>query len=274
MSGQDLLSSVPQVVRWALGIQYVGDRYLGWQRQAQGLTVQGALEHALSVVADEPIHVMCAGRTDQGVHAWGQVVHFETQAVRPGSAWIHGAHTHLSADIRVSWAQRVPQSFHARFSASGRTYLYLIWKGSTLPPFWHRRALLCVQPLNLQHMQEAAGCLLGEHDFSSFRGADCQSRTPMRCVKSLSVGTEGSFVLIQIEANAFLHHMVRNIVGLLFSVGRGKHPPSFAAEVLRARNRAACPAMAPAWGLYLKSVDYPGFAQIPQVGSGFCLGGF
>jgi tRNA pseudouridine38-40 synthase len=249
--------------RIALGIEYDGSRFLGWQTQPGGGTVQDSLEAALATIGGAEISVTCAGRTDRGVHARCQVVHFDTGADRPDSAWVRGVNALLPDSVAVLWAKRVPQDFHARYSARSRTYRYLLVNRPVRPALDARRAGWFHAPLEVAAMREAARYFVGEHDFSAFRSSECQAKSPVRTVHGLEVeGGEGR-VAFTIRANAFLHHMVRNIVGTLVYVGKGKHPPSWAQEVLESLERArAAPTFAPE-GLCLEHVEYEAKWNLP-----------
>ena len=249
--------------RVAVGIEYLGTAYRGWQAQAGQPTVQHEVEAALSAVADEPVAVVCAGRTDTGVHALGQVVHFDTAAHRAPRAWVLGANTRLPQDISLLWARPMPADFHARYSALSRSYRYVIANRSQRPALAAGRVAWVHRPLDIAPMRAAALHLLGEHDFSAFRSADCQSKTPMRRISALTVEREGERITIEVSANAFLHHMVRNIAGLLIAVGRGDAAPGFAAEVLAGRDRTRNAATAPAGGLYFTAVRYAAAFGVP-----------
>lgn len=243
--------------RFALLIEYAGTDYQGFQAQENLLTVQGALEGALSRVADSPIRTVCAGRTDAGVHALGQVVHFDTGAIRPLRAWIQGTNSIMSKSISVRHAIDAGMDFHARFSAFSRTYRYVICNTKVTSALMANRAAWIRQPLDESAMQTGADFLLGEQDFSSFRSSQCESVTAMRCVQAVQVRRAGDFVLIEITANAFLHHMVRNIAGVLIRVGMGVEPPEWVAEVLAAKDRRKAAETAAAGGLYFVRVEYP-----------------
>lgn len=258
----------PQTRRFALGVEYDGSRYSGWQMQAHGTrTVQHEIEKALAIVADHPLHVVCAGRTDTGVHATGQVVHFDTPADRKTKAWVMGVNTHLPDDVCVHWAEQVDADFSARFSATMRRYRYVIQTRSARPALYSHRVTWVHDALNIHSMHDAAQALLGENDFSSFRSSACQSEHAMRFVKSINVATEADFVYIDIEANAFLHHMVRNIVGSLLKVGSGEKPASWMAELLALKDRTRAGPTAPAQGLYLVAVQYPDEYGLPDSGT-------
>ena len=243
--------------RVAVGIEYDGRAYAGWQTQPALRTLQAATEHACSCVADEPVSLTCAGRTDAGVHARGQVAHFDTSARRSARAWTLGANSHLPADVSFSWARVVPQHFHARYSAESRTYCYLILNRGTRAALAAGRATVIHRALDERRMAEAAQLLIGEHDFSAFRSAQCQARSPVRRLAELSVERHGEWLLMRATANAFLHHMVRNMAGLLIAVGQGKAAPHWARELLESRDRTRGAPTAPPDGLYLWSVRYP-----------------
>lgn len=252
-------------MKFALGVEYDGRELHGFETQPNGRTVQACLERALSKVADHPVRTICAGRTDAGVHALGQVVHFESQAERPLNAWIFGVNTHLPADVCVNWSRRVPDEFHARFSATARRYRYLILNRGTRPAALRGRVSWEYRPLEVERMQAAAGFLLGEHDFSSFRAAGCQSRSAVRRIHRLEVTRRGPYVFIDVSANAFLLHMVRNIAGVLMDIGAGKTRVDWAHEVLQAKDRRRGGVTAPPDGLYLLQVDYPAQYRLPAV---------
>ncbi len=211
-------------MRIALGISYQGSAYHGWQSQTGLSCIQTYLEQAISQVADHPIMLSCAGRTDKGVHALGQVVHFDTTAQRSQQAWLLGGNSHLPNDIRINWVQMMESSFHARFSAIARRYHYIIYNHRLKSALWNQYTSHCYYPLNEAQMQSAAQTLIGEHDFSSFRAASCQAKSACRNIHHIQVIREGSYVGIDIQANAFLHHMVRNISAVLMSIGAGKKP--------------------------------------------------
>lgn len=250
--------------RIALGVEYAGAELAGFQRQSSTPnTVQQGLELALSNVADEPITLVCAGRTDAGVHATGQVVHFDTLAPRPEKAWVLGTNTKLTDNIRVLWAKEVEPSFHARFSANYRSYRYIFHSGSVRSAVLGKQVTHISHSLNFVLMAEAARVLIGEHDFSSFRSSQCQAHSPVRAIHSIEWATQGALVAMQITANAFLHHMVRNIVGSLIEVGQERKSVSWLAEVLQTKDRRLAGATAPPWGLYLTKVGYPDHYQLP-----------
>lgn len=250
-------------MRIALGIEYCGRRYQGWQRLRQGRSVQACVEQAISRVADHETHTLCAGRTDSGVHARYQVVHFDTGAQRDMHGWVLGCNSHLPGDISVLWAQQVEDRFHARFSAIGRTYRYYILNRVARPGLLQGLVTWECRPLDADRMQQAVAPLIGEHDFSGYRALACQSKSPVREVRRLKVRRHGEQIMIEIEANAFLHHMVRNIAGVLMSIGMHKAPVEWAAEILTGRDRTAGGVTAPATGLYLEAIDYPDWAALP-----------
>lgn len=253
-------------MRIALGIEYDGSRYGGWQAQQHDPhTVQEVLQRALSKVADHPIEVICGGRTDAGVHASGQVVHFDTEAVRPLRAWLMGGNSHLPADVGIHWAQSVPDDFHARFSAQRRAYRYVILNRDARPALLSRRVTHAYRPLDAGRMATAAQALIGEHDFSSYRAVACQARSPVRTLYRLDVTRQGELVVLDVEANGFLHHMVRNIAGVLLAIGAGEQPVSWSAEVLAARDRTFGGITAAPHGLYLVRIDYPEAYGIPRL---------
>ena len=243
-------------MRIALGIEYNGHGYYGWQSQKDLLTIQSILQEALSKVANEPIYLFCAGRTDANVHATGQVVHFDTSAKRHIDAFVYGTNSFLPSSIVVKWARAVDYSFHARFSAIARRYRYVIFNHPIRPGILTSRATWHFYPLHVELMQEASTYLLGEQDFSSFRSSQCHSKSPKRCVTDFMIKRQGDFVIFEIEANAFLHHMVRNIAGVLMKIGAGIKKPYWMQEVILAKNRSAAAETSPAEGLYLTQVKY------------------
>ncbi len=249
--------------RIALGVEYLGTHYCGWQFQHHDISVQQVLEQALARVADRPIRVHCAGRTDAGVHATGQVVHFETSAVRPERAWTLGVNAHLPDDVAVRWARAVDADFHARFSALARHYRYLILRRPTRSALWYRRAFWTHRALSLAPMRAAAAALIGRHDFTSFRALACQAKSPVRTLHYLDLIERGSLLELRVGADGFLHHMVRNLVGVLLAIGRGERPVSWAAELLALKDRSRGGVTAPAHGLYLVRVDYPAAFGLP-----------
>jgi tRNA pseudouridine38-40 synthase len=244
-------------MRIALGIEYDGHEFYGWQFQDGLVTIQDSLEKALSKICAEKISIICAGRTDAGVHATGQVVHFQTNAIREGRAWTFGTNTHLPPAISVRWEQTVDDSFHARFSATARSYRYIIYNHPIRTAILASRVTWFHYPLDATLMHEAAASLLGKHDFTTFRSSQCQSKTPIRDIHAISVTRQGEFVVMDIKANAFLHHMVRNIAGVLMRIGSGQIQPSVVAEILAGRDRRLAYETAAPTGLYLSRVYYP-----------------
>ena len=253
-------------MRIALGIEYDGTSYNGWQRQKNGVGVQQHLEEALSRVADETIEVHCAGRTDTGVHASGQVVHFDTNAERADHGWLLGVNTNLPADINVSWVRHVDDAFHARFSATSRSYRYRILNRLQRSALHRHRAWWVHQSLDESLMHEAAQQLVGEHDFSAYRAAGCRAKTAVREVSSVSVTRRDDWLTLDVSANAFLMHMVRNITGTLAAIGQGEQAVEWAGEVLKSRDRTLGGITAPAHGLTLVSVAYPAEYELPVAG--------
>lgn len=251
------------MMRYALGVEYVGTAYAGWQAQDHAPGVQSQVESALSRIANAPVSVVCAGRTDAGVHALGQVVHVDVPDPRPDQAWTLGTNTHLPPDVSVRWARSVDDTFHARYSATARRYRYMIHNTRARSAIWATRAAWWHYPLDAEAMDTAARCLVGEHDFSSFRAAECQSRTPWRRIDSIRVWRQAAFVLIEIVANAFVHHMVRNIAGTLLAVGQGRQSIAWVEQVLAARDRRAAGVTAPAGGLYFMQALYPEHYDFP-----------
>ena len=261
----DPLSVSPIIppMRFALGIEYDGTGFLGWQRLTHGRTVQGAVEAALSSVAAHAVEVTCAGRTDAGVHARCQVVHFDSDAVRSERAWTLGANSNLPPDVAVIWAKPVADDFHARFGARARRYRYTILNRPVRAALDARFVAWERVPLEVGAMHRAAQALVGENDFSAFRTAQCQANSPMRNVREISVARAGDTVIVEIEANAFLHHMVRNIVGSLLPVGRGERPVEWLAELLRGRDRKLAGPTAAAAGLAFLAPRYPAQWNLP-----------
>ena len=250
-------------MRVALGIEYDGTAYNGWQRQKNGVGVQGLVEEAITRVANESVETVCAGRTDTGVNATAQVVHFDSSAERTGSGWLLGVNSNLPDDINATWATIVDDEFHARFSASSRTYRYLILNRRVRSALNRSRAWWVYEPLDAQAMQQAADYLRGEHDFSAFRAAGCQASTPVRVLSRLRVSRSGEWLAVTVTANAFLQHMVRNIAGTLVAIGKGNEEPAWAQSVLESRDRTRGGAAAPAHGLTLIDVTYPEQFNIP-----------
>ncbi len=252
------------MARIAVGVEYDGSSFSGWQQQTEVPSVQQALEAALSTVCDHAVEITGAGRTDAGVHAREQVAHFESDAVRTERALLLGANSNLPTGVALRWVRQVPGHFHARYSAVARSYRYCILNRSTRSALACGRATWVYQPLQVEPMVEAALMLVGTHDFSAFRAAECQAKSPVRNLLRLDVRRAGDFVLLEVTANAFLHHMVRNIAGMLIHVGRGEAPPALAAELLAGRDRRVAPATAAAAGLYLWRVHYPEVFGLPD----------
>jgi tRNA pseudouridine38-40 synthase len=256
-------------MRIVLGLEYDGHPYCGWQSQAEGQTVQDTLQRALSQIAgdqftSEKLSVIAAGRTDTGVHALEQVVHFDSHVERPLTAWVRGVNALLPDSIAVRWAHPVPDEFHARFSAHGRSYRYLLINRATRSAIHAGKAGWFHAPLDVAAMQVAAQCLVGEHDFSAFRAAQCQAKSPVKNLHQLDIRRHGEMLIFDLSAGAFLHHMVRNIIGCLVYVGKGKYPPEWLAKVLASRERSlAAPTFAPD-GLYLRRIKYEAKWGLPQ----------
>ena len=259
-------------MRIALGLEYYGGAFHGWQSQAGGGTVQDAVEAALACIIAAPVGVICAGRTDAGVHASLQVVHFDTTVERPLSAWVRGVNTHLPDGVAVRWAQPVSDEFHARFSARGRRYRYLLLNRPQRPGLWQGRVGWHHAPLDLAAMREAATRLLGEHDFSAFRAAECQAKSPVKTLWRADIRQAGNIFAFDFEASAFLHHMVRNLVGTLVYVGKGAQPPAWVDLLLAARDRRrAAPTFSPD-GLYFRGPIYENHWGLPEVADDFLPG--
>lgn len=253
------------MARIALGIEYDGTDFRGWQTQQPGVrTVQECLEQALSKVANHRVAVVCAGRTDAGVHGTGQVVHFDSDSVRNMKAWIMGTNTNLPRDVSVRWAVPVSDEFHARFSAMSRRYRYVIYNHSRPPALYRNQVTWNHRPLNIQAMREGARHLEGSHDFTSYRSVHCQAKSPNKTLHSLRLYEHGKVLVLEAHANAFLMHMVRNMAGVLMTIGSGKARPEWAGEVLAARDRRVGAATAPPYGLYLVDIEYPDEFSLPR----------
>ncbi|WP_426417520.1 tRNA pseudouridine(38-40) synthase TruA [Aestuariirhabdus sp. LZHN29] len=251
--------------RFAASIQYDGAAYHGWQSQRSGIaSVQLHVESALSRVANHDVAVVCAGRTDSGVHASHQVIHFDSPAERTARGWTFGANANLPDDIAFNWVVEADPGFHARFSATYRRYRYVILNQATRPAILPRGVTWNYRPLDEEKMAAAAQALVGEHDFSSYRAVGCQAKSPVRTISQLRVDRFGSLIVIDVQANAFLHHMVRNIAGVLMAIGCGKEPVSWAQEVLEHRDRARGGVTAPPYGLYFVDVGYPQDFALPR----------
>ncbi|MFK5970507.1 MAG: tRNA pseudouridine(38-40) synthase TruA [Candidatus Marithrix sp.] len=244
-------------MRIALGIEYAGNDFFGWQIQPQLRTVQGCVETALSKVANHPVKVFCAGRTDTGVHALEQVIHVDVNVERPKNAWILGTNSNLPKDISVLWAKTVDNNFHARFSAQTRHYRYIIFNKPVRPAILYKKVTWEFRPLDIQAMKNASKCLIGTHDFSSYRAITCQANSPIRTILSIKISYLKKKIIIDVSANGFLHHMVRNIAGVLITIGRGEKPIEWANDVLQAKNRKVGGITARPDGLYLVKIDYP-----------------
>lgn len=259
-------------MRIALGLEYCGTAFRGWQSQSGGGTVQDALEAALSTIASQPVSTICAGRTDAGVHAVNQVVHFDTPVVRPLTAWVRGVNSHLPEGVAVRWAHPVPEDFHARFSARGRRYRYVLLNRPQRPGLWQGRVGWYHLPLDLEAMRAAAARLIGEHDFSAFRAAECQAKSPVKTMIRAEVQRSEGFFLFDFEATAFLHHMVRNLVGSLVYVGKGAYPEHWITDLLSQRDRRlAAPTFSPD-GLYFGGPLYEPHWGLPDAPDDFLAG--
>ena len=250
--------------RYALCIEYQGTNYRGWQIQKGVVSIQETLEKALSTVANEPVHVVCAGRTDACVNATYQIIHFESHAKRTPRAWVMGTNTKLPDDIAVKWAVEVPENFHARFSAQQRRYRYVILSAPVKPALLAKGVTWTYKALDVDRMNAGAAYLVGEHNFNSYRAVNCQAHSPIREVRELKVYQNGQLIVIDVAANAFLHHMVRNIAGVLMKIGCGEAEPIWAKEVLDAQDRRQGGVTAPPYGLYFVDVHYPDEFGLPK----------
>ncbi len=251
-------------MRIALGIEYDGAPFCGWQTQCEGCGVQNYLETALSSVAQQEIKVLAAGRTDTGVHALSQVVHFDTEVDRPMSAWVQGTNAHLHPSVRVLWAHPVSDEFHARYSARGRHYQFVLYNHSVASAVMAKKASWFQFPLNLEKMADAAKFLEGEHDFSAFRAAECQAKSPVRTMYEASVEKHGHYLIFNFSGNAFLQHQVRNMVGALVYVGKGSFEPDVIKTLLQQKDRTLAPPTFSPDGLYLTGVDYEAHWGLPE----------
>ncbi|MFD1383706.1 tRNA pseudouridine(38-40) synthase TruA [Rhodanobacter aciditrophus] len=253
----------------ALVVEYNGAAYKGWQAQKYDVaTVQESLEHALTKIANHPVNVICAGRTDAGVHASAQVVHFETDAVRPERAWTLGVNTHLPSDISVVAAKNVGEDFHARFSAVSRRYRYVIYQSEFRPAILAKQVTWTYKNLDVERMQRACEYFKGTHDFTSFRAVGCQAKSPVRTILNFSVDRFGQYIVLDVRANAFLHHMIRNFAGVLMTIGAGEQPVEWAKTVLDAKDRTQGGITAPPFGLYFVDAEYPSELEAPTVALG------
>ncbi len=255
-------------MRVVFGVEYDGTDFAGWQIQPNQRTVQGCLQKAISKVANEPISVVAAGRTDSGVHALNQVVHFDTTANRSERGWILGLNTNLPKDVNVVWARTVDDEFSARFSAERRHYRYVILNRVSRTAIHAKRMWWVFQPLDVEKMQQAADSLLGHHDFSAFRAKDCQANNPVKTLERLQVTKQGDCIAIDVTSQSFLHHMVRNLVGVLVPIGQGDKPVEWAKQVLESKERAKGGITSPPEGLFFVDVEYPQRYSLPAV-SGF-----
>jgi tRNA pseudouridine38-40 synthase len=253
-------------VRLAFGIEYNGAAFHGWQSQPGAATVQDVLEHAIARIAGHPVRTVCAGRTDAGVHAQSQVAHADVDAVRPSSAWVRGVNSFLPDDVAVRWAVAVPADFHARYSAFSRTYRYVLYNAPVRPALDAGRVGWFHHPLDAGSMSAAAAVLVGTHDFSAFRSAECQAKSPVKTLLDAAVARRGEFLFLDFRANAFLHHMVRNIVGALVWIGSGKRDPAWMRELLASRDRRLGAPTFAAAGLYLAGVGYDPKWRLPECG--------
>lgn len=251
-------------MRIAMGIEYNGSHYYGWQRLSDLVSVQQSLEEALSIVANHEVTVQCAGRTDTGVHAQAQVIHFDSDSIRDKRNWLLGTNANLPKDISVIWVQEMSNEFHARFSAVARSYRYIIYNSRSRPAIFQQQTTWIHYFLDQQRMHTAAQLLIGRHDFNAYRAAGCQAKTSIRNVQLLEVTQQQDYIYIDIKADAFLHHMVRNIVGVLLAIGRGDREIDWSREVLESQDRRQAGITAPANGLYMVSVDYPDQFNLPD----------
>lgn len=257
------------MARYAASVQYDGSGYHGWQRLKSGLpTVQSAVEKAITKVANHPVFVVCAGRTDAGVHGCHQVIHFDSDSERSERGWAYGSNANLPDDVSIRWVKPVTDDFHARFSAGWRRYRYVIYNNPIRPAHLPKGVTWNYRPLDEGRMIEAAKHLVGEHDFTSFRAVQCQAKNPVRTISKLNVSRHGKLLVIDIQANAFLHHMVRNIAGVLMSIGTGKYSVDWSKEVLEACDRSEGGVTAPPYGLYFVDVGYPAEFKLPGADPG------
>ncbi len=252
------------LMRIAFGVEYDGASFCGWQSQPSGCGVQDVLEIAIAKIAQQPVRIHAAGRTDTGVHALMQVVHFDVEAKRPETAWVRGVNAFLPKAVRVFWSKEVPEAFHARFSALKRSYEYLLINTSVAPAVLATKAGWYHLPLDFEAMKQAIQHLIGEHDFSAFRASECQAKSPIRHMYDASIISHSDRFVFKFTANAFLQHQVRNMIGALIYVGNGKHPPELIKELLQLHDRTLSPPTFSANGLYLTGVEYDGKWQLPN----------
>lgn len=253
------------MTRIAVAVEYDGSAFHGWQSQKGGVrTVQSELEAALSRVADHPVTLVCAGRTDAGVHATGQICHFESDAVREMKSWVLGSNRFAANDVVLRWAVPVPDDFHARFSAMRRRYRYVIYNHARPPALYRRQVTWNHRPLDVDAMIEASRHLVGSHDFTSYRSVHCQAKSAVKTLHRFRIYRQGPLIVLDVEANAFLMHMVRNMAGVLMSIGAGRHAPEWARRVLEARDRRQGGVTAPPFGLYLVKIGYPAHFELPD----------
>ncbi|WDI78543.1 tRNA pseudouridine(38-40) synthase TruA [Candidatus Purcelliella pentastirinorum] len=249
----------------AIGIEYNGKNYSGWQKQKKKTTIQYHVEKALSKIANHKIKIICAGRTDKGVHSTGQVAHFTTKNKRNNSAWIIGTNSYLPKDITIIWAKKVSALFHARYSAIARNYKYIIYNNKIRSAIFFNELTQCMHPLNIKKMYKASQYLIGEHDFKSFKSKKCQSNSSKRTIMHINIFKYKNYIIIDIKANAFMYHMVRNIVGNLIEIGKEKKKESWMLKLLNLKNNNLNIPTAPAKGLYLTSINYPKYYNIPII---------
>ncbi|VAW70789.1 tRNA pseudouridine(38-40) synthase [hydrothermal vent metagenome] len=250
-------------MRIAMGIEYNGSHYHGWQRLTDLVSVQQALEEAVSCVANHPVTVQCAGRTDTGVHAQAQVIHFDSESLRDERSWLLGTNANLPKDISVIWAIKVDEDFHARFSATARSYRYIIVNSISRPAIFQQQCSWIHYPLDHERMQEAAQSLVGRNDFNALRASACQAKTSIRTIERINISRKQQYIFMDIKANAFLHHMVRNIIGVLIPIGSGEREIDWCQQVLQSKDRKKAGVTAPANGLFMVAVDYPPHFNIP-----------
>ena len=243
--------------RWVLGLEYDGQPFLGWQSQPNGQTVQDQVERALALIACHPVRVICAGRTDTGVHALSQIIHFDTHASRSANAWVRGVNRHLPAAIRVLWAQPVDNTFHARFSAQKRSYRYVLYSAPVRPALYQGKVGWTHDSMDEEKLRQALSLLRGQHDFSAFRSAQCQAKSPVKIIYDIKLIRKGPFWIFDFEASGFLHHMIRNLMGTLVAIGRGSQPVIWIQTLLHQKDRRQAAPTFSAQGLYLSAVDYP-----------------